>query len=83
MAWTKNTARADALNETEMAYLALDALNEMERLSEQCSTCEKGFAAAMDELLLAIPQQARELKPGTVACVKAYIAHLEALSRSA
>ena len=30
MAWTKNKARADAFNESEMAFLAMDALDEME-----------------------------------------------------
>lgn len=30
MAWTKNVARADAINESEMAFLALEALDSIE-----------------------------------------------------
>lgn len=69
--------------QTRVSVALSNASNELQRLREQCSTCERGFAAAMDELILALPQASRELKPGTVACVKAYIAHLEQLESPA
>jgi hypothetical protein len=44
MAWTKNHSRSDAINEVEMAFLATDALDEMEALRLQVGDLRQELA---------------------------------------